>query len=96
MTDPAKPFPRAGKGTIQRAGAVKLYRDEIDQLYENTGNVSFSEGPRLDVSTEDALVESIEQLFETHLGSPQLEPDDDFFSAGELTDNQSLDQANSC
>lgn len=82
LTNPEKPFPRAGKGTIQRAGAVKLYKDEIDQLYEEVGQVSQTEAPRLDVSSEDTLVNSIEKLFETHLESPQLEPDTDFFSAG--------------
>lgn len=83
LTDPAKPFPRAGKGTIQRAGAIKLYSAEIDQIYENAGKVSSGEAPKLDISSEDALVGSIQKLFETHLDSPHLEPDTDFFSAGE-------------
>ncbi|KAK6082367.1 nonribosomal peptide synthetase [Seiridium cupressi] len=82
LTNPDKPFPRAGKGTIQRTGAVKLYKDEIDQLYEKFSQVSQTEAPRLDVSSEDALVQSIVKLFETHLESPRLEPDTDFFSAG--------------
>ncbi|KAI1851567.1 hypothetical protein JX266_003029 [Neoarthrinium moseri] len=82
LTTKDKPFPRAGKGTIQRAGAIKLYKEEIDQLYENVGKVSSSEAPRLDVSSVGALVESIEDMFETHLGSTQLQPDTDFFSAG--------------
>lgn len=84
LSDPEKPFPRAGKGTIQRAAAVKLYHDNIEQLYEKAGQVKSSEAPRLDISSEDSLVQSIEKLFETHFGSPQLEPDTDFFSAGEL------------
>lgn len=82
LTSPDKPFPRAGKGTIQRAGAIKLYKDEIDQLYEGASQVSQAEAPRLDVSSEDALVDSIKKLFESHLVSPYLEPDTDFFSAG--------------
>ncbi|KAI0177636.1 nonribosomal peptide synthetase [Pestalotiopsis sp. NC0098] len=82
LTKPEKPFPRAGKGTIQRAGAVKLYKDEIDEFYERVGQVSAAEAPRLDVGSEEALVSSIEKLFETHLQSPHLEPDTDFFSAG--------------
>lgn len=84
LTNPEKPFPRAGKGTIQRAGAIKLYQEEIDRLYETAGQVTASEAPRLDVSSEDALVKSIEEMFETHIGSPHLEPDTDFFSAGEF------------
>jgi thioester reductase-like protein len=82
LTNPAKPFPRAGKGTVQRAGAIKLYKSEIEELYERVGQVSSAEAPKIDVSSEDALVESIEKMFETHLGSPHLEPDTDFFAAG--------------
>ena len=33
VTDPKKPLPRAGKGTIQRRSAMKLYEDEINKLY---------------------------------------------------------------
>lgn len=82
LANPDKPFPRAGKGTIQRAGAIKLYKDEIEELYERVNHVSQTEAPRLDVTSEDTLVNSIEKLFETHLESPHLEPDTDFFSAG--------------
>ncbi|KAL4934737.1 hypothetical protein BDV06DRAFT_229586, partial [Aspergillus oleicola] len=35
VVDVAKPMLRAGKGTVQRAGTVQLYRDEIDALYED-------------------------------------------------------------
>ncbi|EKM51562.1 uncharacterized protein PHACADRAFT_127221 [Phanerochaete carnosa HHB-10118-sp] len=34
VTDPSKPLPRAGKGTIQRKAAISLYTDEINKLYE--------------------------------------------------------------
>ena len=33
VTHPSKPFPRAGKGTIQRKMGLTLYEDEIEQLY---------------------------------------------------------------
>ena len=32
VTDPTKPFPRAGKGTVQRKGALTQYASEIEQL----------------------------------------------------------------
>jgi hypothetical protein len=34
-SNPQKPFLRAGKGTVQRAGTLLLYKDEIDRLYRN-------------------------------------------------------------
>ena len=34
VTDPAKPLPRAGKGTVIRKQALALYTDEIEQLCE--------------------------------------------------------------
>ena len=33
VTDPARPFPRAAKGTILRKQALELYEDEIKKLY---------------------------------------------------------------
>ena len=38
FVDPQKPFLRAGKGTVQRAPTLELYKAEIDQLYENEGD----------------------------------------------------------
>lgn len=86
LTDPAKPFPRAGKGTIQRAGAVQLYQGEIDELYVNAGKSASYEAPKLDITSEHALVESIKTVFETRLDSPHLEAETDFFSAGKSDD----------
>lgn len=82
LSNPQKPFLRAGKGTVQRAGTVKLYQEEIDQLYEEAGQTTAGETPQLDASSEEALVESIKDLFHTHLGASGLEADADFFSAG--------------
>ncbi|KAI1474192.1 hypothetical protein K445DRAFT_319573 [Daldinia sp. EC12] len=82
FTKPEKPFPRAGKGTIQRGVAVKLYHDEIDELYKKAESEQQANAPSLDVSSEDALIESIKQLFTSRLETPELAPDADFFSAG--------------
>lgn len=35
FTTPEKPFPRAGKGTIQRAAALTLYSSELETLYSH-------------------------------------------------------------
>ncbi|KAI1775877.1 acetyl-CoA synthetase-like protein [Hypoxylon cercidicola] len=83
LSSPDKPFPRAGKGTVQRAGTIKLYQDEIDRLYENVGTVFEAEAPTIDTSSEDALAESIREIFKTKLGAKgELEEDTDFFAAG--------------
>lgn len=83
LSNPDKPFPRAGKGTVQRAGTIKLYQDEIDALYERVGTVFEAEAPSIDTSSEDALVESIREIFQTKLGvKGELEEDTDFFSVG--------------
>ncbi|GAW24728.1 hypothetical protein ANO14919_143200 [Xylariales sp. No.14919] len=83
LSSPEKPFLRAGKGTVQRASTLKLYKDEIDALYEKVGHVSDVEAPKLDLSSEQALVESIQDLFHMRLGGQEkLQPDADFFSSG--------------
>jgi hypothetical protein len=33
VTKPDKPLPRAGKGTVQKKAALKIYDDEIEALY---------------------------------------------------------------
>ncbi|KAK2061525.1 thioester reductase domain-containing protein [Colletotrichum caudatum] len=82
VASPEKPFPRAGKGTVQRPLALKLYKDEIDEWYaraeEGAGPVSAD----VDVSSHQALVGSIERLFQHTLGSRPLSADSDFFGAG--------------
>ncbi|KAK1971952.1 thioester reductase domain-containing protein [Colletotrichum sublineola] len=82
VTKPEKPFPRAGKGTIQRAMALKLYKDEIDEWYANAEEGADSLSVNIDVSSQEALIGSIQQLFQHALGSRPLKPDSDFFSAG--------------
>ncbi|TGJ82530.1 hypothetical protein E0Z10_g6254 [Xylaria hypoxylon] len=83
LSSPEKPFLRAGKGTIQKPATLKLYKDEIDELYEKAGQVSDVDAPQLNLSSEQTLIESIQDLFQTRLGSQQKLPADaDFFSSG--------------
>lgn len=81
LSNPEKPFLRAGKGTVQRALTVKLYEDEINKMYEKDAEGAQA-GPRLDVETEDALAQSIVQTLKQRLGADRLEQDVDFFAAG--------------
>ncbi|KAH8651039.1 nonribosomal peptide synthetase [Xylariales sp. PMI_506] len=82
LSNPSKPFLRAGKGSIQRAGTVKLYEEDINQLYNNAGHAPAPEAPKLDISSEDALIKSIQDMFANQLDISGLEADTDFFSAG--------------
>ncbi|GAP86953.1 putative nonribosomal peptide synthetase [Rosellinia necatrix] len=83
VVTPEKPFLRAGKGTVQRAGTVKLYKDEIDAFYEKVEQGSNVDAPQLDLSSENGLIASIQDLFYARLGAQQkLPPDADFFSSG--------------
>jgi thioester reductase-like protein len=81
VSNPDKPFLRAGKGTIQRAGTLRMYKDEIDKIYEQVDEVTSSEAPVLDLGSKESLTQSIVTLFE-RLRAPNLEPDTDFFTAG--------------
>jgi thioester reductase-like protein/aryl carrier-like protein len=40
FTNPDKPIVRTGKGTIQRAGSLALYKDELDALYRDADRVT--------------------------------------------------------
>lgn len=76
-----KPFPRSGKGSVQRGIATKLFEPEINALYERAEAASFDDLGPLDASSPEALEQSILTLFRDRLGA-KLEPDSDFFSAG--------------
>ncbi|KAK1493730.1 thioester reductase domain-containing protein [Colletotrichum cuscutae] len=82
VTNPEKPFPRAGKGTIQRPMALKLYKDELDAWYSKAEDGADSLSVNIDVSSQQGMIDSIEKLFQQTLGSRALSADSDFFSAG--------------
>ncbi|KAI1474899.1 acetyl-CoA synthetase-like protein [Daldinia eschscholtzii] len=83
FASPDKPFHRAGKGTVQRASTLKLYKEEIDRLYEDADKAFQEAAPTIDMSSESALAESIKDIFRTRLEAKgELELDTDFFSAG--------------
>jgi len=96
ISKPDKPFARAGKGTIQRAATVKLYTQEIDEMFRqadsrgdvNAPNQSDSatsadaEVIKLDLSSEHALISSIVRVFGKLVPDQELEPDTDLFTVG--------------
>ncbi|KAJ0147490.1 Linear gramicidin synthase subunit D [Colletotrichum tanaceti] len=72
----------ADKGALKRLATVKLYADEIEELYANPREIPLSKVPPLDMSSQAALGTSIEKLLREHLGVPHLDADTDFFAAG--------------
>jgi len=80
LSNPKKPFMRTEKGSIRRPDTLKLYKDEIDVIYDKAGQNVPAEGVKIDLSCEDALTRSLIELFNT--GSMLLKPDTDFFQAG--------------
>jgi thioester reductase-like protein len=82
VTKPTKPLPRAGKGTVQRGAAVKLYKAEIEELYEHAETGDQREGVTLRLDSEELLAQSIIDLFTEKLKARNLKMDTDFFSVG--------------
>lgn len=83
LSNPEKPFLRAGKGTVQRALTIQLYKDEIDKLYETaSAGGQEQDAPKLAVGNEEELTQSIVSAFRQHVGAERLEADGDFFAAG--------------
>ncbi|KAI1097600.1 male sterility protein-domain-containing protein [Jackrogersella minutella] len=84
FSNPQRPLPRGGKGSIQRENAVKLYQKEIDELYEKGGEAANATITPMDLGSVDALAESMRQLFLTIPGykGKDLDLDTDMFLAG--------------
>lgn len=84
VSDPARPFPRAGKGTIQRAMAVKLYADDIRRIFESSSEANGvpAAGVELDFGSETSLADGIQDLVQRTLKLRALGVDDDFFTVG--------------
>ena len=81
LSDPTRPFPRAGKGTIQRAMAVKLYADDIKRIFETSGDWSPT-AVDLDLTTLTTFGTGMHTLVQSVAKIPILGMNDDIFSAG--------------
>ncbi|KAM0257227.1 hypothetical protein ACHAQJ_004465 [Trichoderma viride] len=80
ISDPNLPFSLAGKGTVQRPQTVHLYKDYIDGIYERAETAMSN--ITIDISSQQGLASSIQELFRDKLGIERLEPDTDFFTIG--------------
>jgi aryl carrier-like protein len=77
-----KPFPRAGKGTVQRKAAIMLYQDEIEDIYNKSGEDDLDELPAIDLSDFENLEKSVENLVHRVIHVETLPRNQDFFTAG--------------
>ncbi|KAL4905238.1 hypothetical protein BDW74DRAFT_185288 [Aspergillus multicolor] len=75
VADPARPFLRAGKGNVQRAGTLRLYREEIDALYLEEGLEAAQATPAGDNPAR--LLTNMR-----HARSTEVEDSADFFALG--------------
>lgn len=82
VSDPTKPFIRAGKGTVQRASTTKLYHDFINSIYERANVSNEEEVIEIDTSGEEPLTNSIINLFASKLEVGGLDASTDFFTHG--------------
>jgi thioester reductase-like protein len=82
LSDPDRPFVRAGKGTVQRSQTVDAYKDYVDSIYAHAEVANPSESIVLELSSKESLTQSIIDLFAIKIGAQGIGPDTDFFSAG--------------
>ena len=68
VTDPNRPFPRSGKGSIQRGMAVKLYENDVQQIYDAAEIGDGEEAVSLAISSQDALADSLVSVFKGSFG----------------------------
>lgn len=85
FTHPQKPMLRAGKGTIQRAGTLQLYTQELDSLYADADLTEISEesyGRSASLDDLQAVSQFIKESISAITNWPNLDDTDNFFSLG--------------
>ncbi|KAK5991336.1 Non-canonical non-ribosomal peptide synthetase FUB8 [Cladobotryum mycophilum] len=82
LSDPSMPFLRAGKGTIQRAHTIQMYRGFIDALYAKAESTAPMDDIVLDLDSPASLASSIIDLLAATIGVQGLKHDTDFFTVG--------------
>ncbi|KAK2603822.1 hypothetical protein QQS21_004024 [Conoideocrella luteorostrata] len=82
LSDPDIPFPRAGKGTIQRVAATRAYKQMSDEMYQRAGAINAADVVSIDLSTKSSVLQSLLELLTDKMKITQIEADTDFFSAG--------------
>lgn len=89
IAKPDKPFPRAGKGTIQRARAVKMYESEIEDFYkaiESSSEAQEDRAPAAGMPVMKVPLESVQKFVQDHMShilqGREITPTEDFSVLG--------------
>ncbi|KAF7942371.1 hypothetical protein EAE99_000421 [Botrytis elliptica] len=86
FTNPTKRMLIAGKGTVQRAGTLQLYREELDALYADadsmTAEIDGEIFSNIDISDLPAVSEFMEDAVMNITSWPDLDVNEDFFARG--------------
>lgn len=83
LSDPATPFLRAPKGSIQRRLTVKVYKGFINQVYQQLEDgLNAQEAVELDLTSRETLTKSIVDNIVSRIGNAKVGPDTDLFSVG--------------
>ncbi|QPG94061.1 putative secondary metabolism biosynthetic enzyme [Epichloe festucae Fl1] len=80
ITDPDAPLPRTPKGTVQRVGATRLYKQRTDELYRRADVFDTNHVQPLNISSQDSMVQSILTLLVDKMQIKHIEADQDFFN----------------
>ena len=85
LSEPGRPFPRAGKGTVQRKAAFRLYQKEIDNLYIRPELPKMPRDMLLDVTVDGqtSLLVFMRKLVRSYvMNSLNFNDEADFFDLG--------------
>lgn len=83
LADSTMPFPRAGKGTVQRQATMKLYANALDRLYtEPEIGEPADVLEDLNFSDPEKVLETVTQIIKTITKWSGLGADDEFFGMG--------------
>ncbi|KAJ5263339.1 NRPS-like enzyme [Penicillium angulare] len=88
FSSPEKPMPRSGKGTVQRAMTLKLYKQEIENLYQDADKLSEFDATQLpgpggvDDATKVAEFIKTSILAVTNWSAEKLTDEENWFNLG--------------
>lgn len=86
FTHPQRPMLRTAKGTLQRSGTLRLYADEINELYSYAESLSTEvdgESPRISGDFDDISVSRItRETISSVMNSPNIKDSNSLFALG--------------
>ncbi|KAI1503048.1 hypothetical protein F5X99DRAFT_376604 [Biscogniauxia marginata] len=82
LSNPQKPFLLAAKGNIIRGATLKRYEEDIKTLYQMADKIGDTDATHISITSQEALMVSILNIFKMMSPGKTLEPDTDIFSIG--------------